>query len=92
MGVFGVGNDSEEGLGLNVFFKSWYNLVHVPLIFAGFSILYVPYILLLGGRVQHTEILLLLIKKYNNIGICFLFAGVFFGSMWAYNSLGWGGY
>ena len=87
--------DISDGLGLKLTLQSYYNLFHPPLIFIGFSILYIPYVISFSTLLSKADIrkkIIIAITFWNKLGILFLLCGIVIGSLWAYNTLGWGGF
>ncbi|MCL2039847.1 MAG: cytochrome c biogenesis protein CcsA [Bacteroidetes bacterium] len=90
-----TGIDISDGLGLKPTLQSYYNLLHPPLIFIGFSILYLPYVIsftTLLARADINKKITKAITFWNKLGILCLSGGIISGSLWAYNTLGWGGF
>jgi len=65
-----------DGDGIKEVLKSKFNLFHAPMLFLGFSFLYVVWILFLGGKKSYE-----MIERFNHLGAILLFAGIFLGSM-----------
>ena len=87
--------DIVDGLGLKLVLQSYYNIVHPPLVFIGFSVLYIPYIICISTLLKKNDIekkIINAIVFWNKLGVLLLSAGIITGSLWAYNTLGWGGF
>jgi cytochrome c-type biogenesis protein CcmF len=82
----------SEGLGLNPALKDIWMVVHPPLIFISYSAMAVLFCLSLIDFTQDDKQQLFYIRKWILISWLFLGMGILSGSIWAYRSLGWGGY
>jgi cytochrome c-type biogenesis protein CcmF len=87
-----------NGFGLKPILQSPYNLLHPPLLFIGFSFLYITWcitfvlLFLCKDKTYNFSAYIYLLAHYCRYGILFLFCGTMLGSLWAYYSLGWGGF
>lgn len=72
-----------QGKGLNLALQNPWMAVHPPLVFIGYSAMAILFCQSFSSIVD---------KKWVFISLLFLGAGIFTGSIWAYNALGWGGY
>ncbi len=88
-----VGFMPANGNGLNPILQNYWNVIHPPILFLGFSAMSVPFAFAFAGLIK---------RDYNNwIRISMpwtLFAtgllslGIMLGGFWAYETLGWGGF
>jgi cytochrome c-type biogenesis protein CcmF len=82
-----------DGLGLNPVLQNFWMIIHPPVLFLGFAILAVPFVLAVTSLWR---------RKYNQwietalpwviLGSASLGAGLILGGYWAYGVLGWGGW
>lgn len=82
-----------DGRGLNPVLENYWIAIHPPILFLGYSLLTIPFILAISGWIQ---------RDYNNwanysttwalLGAGILGLGIMLGGFWAYETLGWGGY
>ena len=82
-----------EGAGLNPLLQDPWMVIHPPVVFIGYALLFVPFALALAGlwrRDYHGWVLRAL--PWALVGWATLGAGIFIGGYWAYRVLGWGGY
>ncbi len=82
-----------DGRGLNPLLQNFWMLIHPPILFLGFSLLAVPFVLAISALWRreyyqwiHQALPWLL------LGITSLGAGMIMGGYWAYGTLGWGGW
>ncbi len=85
----------EDGAGLNPLLQNFWMIIHPPLLFLGYSALFVPFVLtvaaVFSGRAAESDLYRQL-RHWLLFGICFLTAGIVTGAKWSYIELGWGGY
>jgi cytochrome c-type biogenesis protein CcmF len=82
-----------DGRGLNPILENFWNMIHPPILFIGYSAMTIPFVFALAGLIK---------KDYTNwIKIAApwtLFAagilglGIMLGGFWSYETLGWGGF
>lgn len=83
----------QDGQGLNDLLKSYWMLIHPPILFVGFAMMTVPYCFAMAALWK---------RKYNEwvgpalpwtlaANVCLL-AAIFLGGYWAYVTLSFGGY
>lgn len=72
-----------QGKGLNLALQNPWMAIHPPLVFIGYSAMAILFCQGFSNIVDKTWVF---------ISLLFLGAGIFTGSIWAYNALGWGGY
>lgn len=88
-----VGFKPENGRGLNPILQNYWNMIHPPTLFIGYSSLTIPFVFALAA---------LLKKDYQNwIKVALPWAlfsagilglGIMMGGFWSYETLGWGGF
>ncbi|MGI6037628.1 MAG: cytochrome c biogenesis protein CcsA [Limnochordia bacterium] len=78
-----------QGAGLNPLLLNPWMAVHPPVVFLGYGVLAVPYVLAL--EVNHGQ-WARRVLPWSLFGWLTLGAGIFLGGYWAYGVLGWGGY
>lgn len=83
----------KNGKGLNPVLQNYWITIHPPILFLGFSALSVPFAIALAGLFKRD------FKNWVNVTFPWaLFAagilgfGVMLGGLWAYETLGWGGF
>ena len=85
----------DDGVGLNPLLQNFWNVIHPPLLFVGYSAFLVPFVIVLAsvfaGTMQSTDVYRPL-RRWMLFGICFLGSGIATGARWSYVELGWGGY
>jgi cytochrome c-type biogenesis protein CcmF len=90
-GVAGVRADGE---GLNPALQNYWMIIHPPCLYTGFVGCSVPFAFavaaLVTGRLDHEWIVAS--RKWTLFAWMFLGIGNTLGMLWAYESLGWGGY
>lgn len=72
-----------QGKGLNLALQNPWMVIHPPLVFIGYSAMAILFCESFSNIVD---------KKWIFMSLLFLGSGIFTGSIWAYNALGWGGY
>lgn len=83
----------QDGRGLNPILENFWNMIHPPILFIGYSAMTVPFVFAISALIK---------RDYNNwIKVAtpwILFAsgilgtGIMLGGFWAYETLGWGGF
>lgn len=85
----------DDGAGLNPLLQNFWNIIHPPLLFVGYSALLIPFVLscvyVLVGKTNRIDIYPVL-RRWLLLGLCFLTLGIVTGARWSYLELGWGGY
>lgn len=83
-----------DGNGLNPLLQNEYMAIHPPMLYLGFTGLFVPYAFcmaaLASGHLSNDWVRLT--RRWTLIGWTFLTAGIVLGGHWAYLELGWGGF
>ncbi len=88
-----VGFSPKEGRGLNPILQNYWINIHPPILFLGYSAMTIPYIFAISGLLKKDY------RKWIRLAIPWtLFAsailglGLMLGGLWAYETLGWGGF
>ena len=85
----------DDGAGLNPLLQNFWNVIHPPLLFVGYSSFSIPFVIVsasvFAGRAQVPAIYRQL-RRWLLFGLCFLGLGIATGAKWSYVELGWGGY
>ncbi|MFW6232951.1 MAG: heme lyase CcmF/NrfE family subunit [Bacteroidota bacterium] len=88
-----VGFVPEDGRGLNPILQNYWNVIHPPILFLGFSSMVIPFTFALAGLFKREY------QRWINIAIpwtllatAMLGTGIMLGGFWAYETLGWGGF
>ncbi len=83
-----------DGEGLNVLLQNYWMIIHPPCLYTGFVGCSIPFAFavaaLVTGRLDHEWIVAS--RKWTLFAWMFLGIGNTLGMLWAYESLGWGGY
>ena len=83
-----------EGKGLNPLLQNFYMAIHPPSLYTGFVAMTIPYAFgisaLLTGNLD--DAWLRAVRRWTMIGWLFLTFGLTLGMLWAYETLGWGGF
>jgi len=85
----------DDGMGLNPLLQNFWNVVHPPLLFIGYSAFLIPFVVsaasILAGSGAGFAFCRQM-RRWLLFGICFLGLGIATGARWSYVELGWGGY
>lgn len=90
---FDFGSIPLDGRGMNPLLESIWMVIHPPILFVGYAILTVPSVFGFASLCSKCEIDW--IAKAHNwqlLGLAVLGIGIALGGVWAYQSLGWGGF
>lgn len=77
-GAFDTWPSETIGGGINPLLRSFWTLVHPPLVFAGYALV------LAAALTEH--------RRMAYVGVATLFTGLVLGGYWSYVTFGWGGY
>lgn len=83
----------QDGRGLNPILQNYWIAIHPPILFLGYSLLTVPFVLALASFWKreyerfHTPM-----AFWSLLGAGVLGFGIMLGGFWAYETLGWGGF
>lgn len=88
-----VGFMPEEGRGLNPVLQNYWINIHPPILFLGYSLMTIPYIFAVSGlfKKDHKRWIKLALP-WTLFGSGVLGLGLMLGGLWAYETLGWGGF
>jgi len=85
----------DQGVGLNPLLQNVWNVIHPPLLFIGYSLTAIPFMISVSAvftnridEINTTKY----IRKWILGGLVFLTLGILTGARWSYYELGWGGY
>lgn len=82
-----------EGRGLNPLLHNYWIVFHPPVLFLGFTLVTVPFVVALAGlwrrEYQRWAVAAL---PWLGIAAAVLGLGILLGGLWAYETLGWGGF
>ncbi|HEY1405192.1 MAG TPA: cytochrome c biogenesis protein CcsA [Spirochaetota bacterium] len=82
-----------SGYGLNPLLQNRWMVVHPPLLFAGFAFSFPIFIIALHSSADgFWKMSLSSVRRYALICAFFLALGIITGGIWAYETLGWGGF
>jgi|Deesub1362B_J571_1020462.scaffolds.fasta_scaffold00113_21 cytochrome c-type biogenesis protein CcmF len=87
--------DFTEGIGLNPLLRTFEMVIHPPVVFLSYSGFLVPFSMVVSGLIlgrEWYEMAVRRMEKYFFISWILLSAGIFIGALWAYKTLGWGGF
>jgi cytochrome c-type biogenesis protein CcmF len=89
-----VSGAPADGQGMNALLQNYWMIIHPPCLYTGFVGCTVPFAFavaaLVTGRLDHEWIVAS--RKWTLFAWMFLAIGNTLGALWAYESLGWGGY
>jgi cytochrome c-type biogenesis protein CcmF len=81
-----------EGIGLNPLLKSFWMIVHPPIVYVGYAFVFVPVLVVLAALSLREQVDFTHIRTYLEVSWLFLTIGIVTGGIWAYEVVGWGGY
>ena len=83
-----------DGRGLNPLLRHPGMIVHPPLLYLGFVSFVIPYAFAIAALVtgRSDDRWIRITRRWTLVAWLFLSLGLLFGSRWAYDVLGWGGY
>ena len=88
-----VGTLPIDGRGLNPVLENIWMAIHPPILFLGYAMIFVLYILSISVLVyQKYEELQQSIRRWTLLAASSLGLGIVLGGFWAYETLGWGGF
>lgn len=91
---FSAGEIPFDGRSLNPLLESVWMVIHPPVLFAGYTLLILPTVLTFISTANQieTEEIKKDIRVFELLGASILGIGIMLGGLWAYESLGWGGW
>lgn len=88
-----VGFTPANGRGLNPILQNYWITIHPPILFVGYSLMAVPFVLSLAALVKKDyKSWIDILMPWALIGTSILGLGIMLGGFWAYETLGWGGF
>ncbi len=81
-----------DGMGLNPLLLNHGMLLHPPTLFIGYAGLTIPFAFAIASLITENEFWVFRVRKWTLFAWLFLSLGIFFGGVWSYTVLGWGGY
>ena len=82
------------GQGLNPLLQNFYMAIHPPMLYLGFVGMTIPYAFGMAALAtgQLDDAWLRAVRRWTMVAWLFLTVGLTLGALWAYETLGWGGY
>jgi cytochrome c-type biogenesis protein CcmF len=82
------------GQGLNPLLQNFYMAIHPPMLYLGFVGMTIPYAFGIAALAtgQLDDSWLSAVRRWTMVAWLFLTVGLTLGALWAYETLGWGGY
>lgn len=88
-----AGFTPPNGRGLNPVLQNYWITIHPPILFCGFAAMTVPYAFAIAGLMKREyQAWLGAALPLNLIAAGVLGLGIMLGGLWAYETLGWGGF
>lgn len=81
-----------DGMGLNPLLVNHGMWLHPPALFLGYAGMTIPFAFALAGLTTENEVWIFRTRKWSLFSWLWLSLGIFFGGLWSYTVLGWGGY
>jgi cytochrome c-type biogenesis protein CcmF len=81
-----------EGIGLNPLLKSFWMIIHPPIVYMGYAFVFVPVVVVLAALSLREQVDFMHIRTYMELSWLLLTVGILTGGIWAYEVIGWGGY
>lgn len=83
----------ENGNGMNPILENYWMIIHPPILFAGYVLVTIPYVIALAGLfMKDKDALSGFGYRWILLGAGMLGLGLMLGGFWAYETLGWGGF
>lgn len=84
----------KDGFGLNPLLQNYWMQIHPPTLYAGYIGCTVPFALAIAALIHRRfdADWAVLVRRWTLITWIILFVGIVMGGIWAYETLGWGGY
>jgi cytochrome c-type biogenesis protein CcmF len=88
-----VGFLPQDGRGLNPLLQNYWMVIHPQVLFSGFAAMGVPYAYAVGAMLKRDyDSWFKAATPWLVFGTFVLGTGIMMGGLWAYETLGWGGY
>jgi cytochrome c-type biogenesis protein CcmF len=82
-----------NGRGLNPILQNYWITIHPPILFIGYSMMAVPFVLALAALIKKEyKTWIDILMPWALTGTAILGLGIMLGGFWAYETLGWGGF
>lgn len=83
----------KEGRGLNPILQNYWINIHPPTLFLGYSLMTIPYVFAISGLLKKDyRRWIRLALPWTLLASAVLGLGLMMGGLWAYETLGWGGF
>lgn len=83
----------QDGRGLNPILENYWIAIHPPVLFLGYSLLAIPFVLYISAFIQKSyDRYIKETSFWTLLGAAILGLGIMLGGFWAYETLGWGGF
>jgi cytochrome c-type biogenesis protein CcmF len=84
----------KDGFGLNPLLQNYWMQIHPPTLYTGYIGCTVPFAFAVAALLHRRfdEAWVSLVRRWTLVTWIILFAGIVLGGIWAYETLGWGGY
>jgi len=84
----------KDGFGLNPLLQNYWMQIHPPTLYTGYIGCTVPFALAVAALIHRRfdAEWAVLVRRWTLITWIILFVGIVMGGIWAYETLGWGGY
>jgi cytochrome c-type biogenesis protein CcmF len=89
---FAHGASASDGLGLKTILRNPWMAVHPPVLFLGYALTLIPFSRMLDAVIRRDLSVLTAARKEVILIAAVLGAGIALGGIWAYETLGWGGF
>lgn len=88
-----VGFTPTNGRGLNPILQNYWINIHPPILFIGYSLMTVPFVMALAALIKRDyKNWINKVMPWTLLGAGILGLGIMLGGFWAYETLGWGGF
>jgi len=88
-----VGFTPTNGRGLNPILQNYWINIHPPILFVGYSLMTVPFVMALAALIKRDyKYWINKVMPWTLVGAGILGLGIMLGGFWAYETLGWGGF
>jgi cytochrome c-type biogenesis protein CcmF len=84
----------KDGFGLNPLLQNYWMQIHPPILYSGYVGCTVPFALAMAALLHRKfdADWVKLVRRWTLLTWIILFVGIVLGGVWAYETLGWGGY
>jgi len=82
-----------DGRGLNPILENFWNMIHPPILFIGYSAMTIPFVFALAGLIKKDfQNWIKIAAPWTLFAAGILGLGIMLGGFWSYETLGWGGF